>query len=66
VNPPTLKRRMAVEPFATVPELCARWRTHRSTVGRWIAAKRLAATRVPGGWRIKLSEVERFEKRRLA
>jgi excisionase family DNA binding protein len=58
----TPKRRMAVEPFATPKELCERWRTSAATITRLVKSGQLLAMRIGRSIRVKLSEVERYEK----
>ena len=50
--------------FLNVPEVAARLRVTVQTVQRWLRRGKLKGIQLSGraGWRIPLSEVERFER----
>lgn len=53
---------MTVESWATLQEVARHLQVAEDTVHRWIARKRLPATRAGRIWRFKLSEVDAWLK----
>lgn len=46
----------------TLAQLAKRWKCTTDSLRGAIASKKLRATKLPGGWRVERSEVERKER----
>ena len=52
--------------YFTVGEVASRLRVHPVTVHRWVKRGLLEAVRLPGGFRVSVSSLERFEAQNRA
>ncbi len=51
---------MTSERYLTVAEVAEQLRVTTPTVWRWLRTGQLPGSRLPGGWRIRASDVEAF------
>ena len=57
-----MERKPYIPEWFTLAELAERWKCTTDSLRGAIAAKKLRATKLPGGWRVERSEVERRER----
>lgn len=64
IGSPDTTRPESSNPFLTVAEVAAHYRTTDRTVQRWIREGKLPAVRVPGGrsYRINKADIEAFSE----